>query len=158
MNEKVLRTLDGGVGKILNVYEDRCTISIKKGAMSFMTGNFFNGEKEFLYANISSIQFKPAGALVNGFIQFEFPGAVSGKDNFGSENSFIYQRRSLPNEDVEPVVDFIRHKVKTSKQQATTVTNALSPAEELKKFKDLLDVGVISQEEFDTKKKQLLGL
>ena len=34
----------------------------------------------------------------------------------------------------------------------------LSNAEELKKYKDLLDMGVISQEEFDAKKKQLLGL
>ena len=33
-----------------------------------------------------------------------------------------------------------------------------SNAEELKKYKDLLDSGVISQEEFDAKKKQLLGL
>ena len=33
-----------------------------------------------------------------------------------------------------------------------------SDAEELKKFKELLDSGVITQEEFDAKKKQLLGL
>ena len=33
-----------------------------------------------------------------------------------------------------------------------------SNADELKKYKELLDMGVISQEEFDTKKKQLLGL
>ena len=31
-------------------------------------------------------------------------------------------------------------------------------ADEVKKFKELLDLGVISQEEFDAKKKQLLGL
>ena len=30
--------------------------------------------------------------------------------------------------------------------------------DELKKFKELLDMGVITQEEFDAKKKQLLGL
>ena len=30
--------------------------------------------------------------------------------------------------------------------------------EEIKKYKDLLDSGIITQEEFDTKKKQLLGL
>lgn len=35
---------------------------------------------------------------------------------------------------------------------------APSAADELKKFKELLDMGVISQEEFDAKKKQLLGL
>lgn len=33
-----------------------------------------------------------------------------------------------------------------------------SNADELKKYKDLLDNGVITQEEFDQKKKQLLGL
>ncbi len=39
-------------------------------------------------------------------------------------------------------------------QQASTI----STADELMKFKQLLDLGVISQEEFDAKKKQLLGL
>lgn len=34
----------------------------------------------------------------------------------------------------------------------------ISSADELKKYKDLLDCGVITQEEFDAKKKQLLGL
>ncbi|MBE6635051.1 MAG: SHOCT domain-containing protein [Ruminococcaceae bacterium] len=43
-------------------------------------------------------------------------------------------------------------------QGATTVIQASSPAEELKKFKELLDMGIITQEEFDAKKKQLLGL
>ena len=33
-----------------------------------------------------------------------------------------------------------------------------SDADELKKFRELLDTGVITQEEFDAKKKQLLGL
>lgn len=35
---------------------------------------------------------------------------------------------------------------------------SLRPVEELKKYKELLDSGVISQEEYDEKKKQLLGL
>ena len=33
-----------------------------------------------------------------------------------------------------------------------------SPADELKKYKELLDMGIITQDEFDAKKKQLLGL
>lgn len=33
-----------------------------------------------------------------------------------------------------------------------------SDADELKKYKDLLDSGIITQEEFDAKKKQILGL
>ena len=35
---------------------------------------------------------------------------------------------------------------------------SLSPAEELKKLKELLDMEILTQEEFDAKKKQLLGL
>jgi len=37
-------------------------------------------------------------------------------------------------------------------------SSTVSAADELKKFKELLDTGVITQEEFDAKKKQLLGL
>ena len=40
----------------------------------------------------------------------------------------------------------------------TITVAAQSNADELKKFKDLLDNGIITQEEFDAKKKQLLGL
>ena len=36
--------------------------------------------------------------------------------------------------------------------------NNASSVDELKKLKDLLDTGIISQEEFEAKKKQLLGL
>lgn len=38
---------------------------------------------------------------------------------------------------------------------ASTIT---SPATEIKKYKELLDVGAITQDEFDAKKRQLLGL
>lgn len=40
----------------------------------------------------------------------------------------------------------------------TNITQAQSSADEIKKFKELLDSGIITQEEFDAKKKQLLGL
>lgn len=47
-----------------------------------------------------------------------------------------------------------------NKQTVTTTIKEVSQsnADELKKFKELLDSGIISQEEFEAKKKQLLGL
>ncbi len=44
--------------------------------------------------------------------------------------------------------------------QKTVINNIqeTTSADELKKYKDLLDAGAITQEEFDAKKKQLLGL
>ena len=44
------------------------------------------------------------------------------------------------------------------KAQKTNNDATLGTAEELKTYKELLDSGVITQEEFDAKKKQLLGL
>ena len=46
----------------------------------------------------------------------------------------------------------MRNENKELLKQKTTV------ADEIKKFKELLDMGAITQEEFDAKKKQLLGL
>lgn len=47
---------------------------------------------------------------------------------------------------------------KNTENQKTVNPTPLSAADELKKFKELLDSGIITQEEFDAKKKQLLGL
>lgn len=40
----------------------------------------------------------------------------------------------------------------------TTIHQEVSNADELKKYKELLDSGIITQEDFDAKKKQILGL
>lgn len=50
-----------------------------------------------------------------------------------------------------------RQKEKTQNTGTTIVQNS-DEADKLKKYKDLLDSGVITPEEFDAKKKQLLGL
>ena len=41
---------------------------------------------------------------------------------------------------------------------STTATQKTSEADEIKKYKELLDEGIITKEEFDRKKKQILGL
>lgn len=45
-----------------------------------------------------------------------------------------------------------------SPQTSNNVSYQKSPAEQIKEFKELLDMGIISQNEFDIKKKQLLGI
>ncbi|HCB29106.1 MAG TPA: hypothetical protein DEP40_12660 [Enterococcus sp.] len=35
---------------------------------------------------------------------------------------------------------------------------AVSPIEEIRQYKELLDAGILTQEEFDAKKKELLGI
>ena len=58
----------------------------------------------------------------------------------------------------------LSQKINERQENTATSSNASTPVyqssamDELKKLKDLLDAGIISQEEFDAKKKQLLGL
>lgn len=59
--------------------------------------------------------------------------------------------------------DKVNNIVTTDNTKATTTQKevngaTIGAAEELKRYKELLDSGVISQEEFEAKKKQLLGL
>jgi predicted Zn-dependent peptidase len=43
-------------------------------------------------------------------------------------------------------------------ETASVSTPITDSADQIAKYKDLLDKGIITQEEFDAKKKQLLGL
>lgn len=68
-------------------------------------------------------------------------------------------------ENRDEVFEGLSDLIKNFQLQKTDFTNKGAPAsqqtsnaDELKKFKALLDTGVITQEEFAAKKKQLLGL
>ena len=76
----------------------------------------------------------------SGAIKFVF---IKNCDAIHKEISNLLLKRQTENKSAQPV-----------KQEVIQQSNA----DELKKFKDLLDQGIISQEEFDAKKKQLLGL
>lgn len=56
------------------------------------------------------------------------------------------------------ISELMMKRQQAEKKDATASDSTGTAADELKKFKELLDNGVISQEEFDAKKKQLLGL
>lgn len=56
------------------------------------------------------------------------------------------------------ISELMMKRQQAEKKEVTASDSTGTAADELKKFKELLDNGVISQEEFDAKKKQLLGL
>ena len=156
----VVYKLDGGMTKILRVYDDRVTLQAKMNLRSFMTSNFFGGVKEIYYDSMIGLQFKEAGAVIAGYIQFETANSHA-KDNFNSENSFTFDASFLDNATAKQVADFVRGKMRAARSapaaQPVQVVQQQSAAEELTKLKGLLDAGVITQEEFDAQKKKLLG-
>lgn len=163
MND-MLYEIDGNLGKTLQVYEDRCVISSKASLKSAFFGHALDGNKEFYYKDLTSVQFKNLG-MTTGFLQFEFAGAQGGNSNFVNENSFTFSatfgsdKHKQLKEKMPEVYEDIRKRIHDAKtSQAAPAASAISPAEEIKKLKELMDIGVITSEEFDTKKKQLLGL
>lgn len=85
---ELIYEVDGNMGKTLKVYDDKCVISTKAGVKAALFGSLLNGDKEFYYTDITSLQFKNLG-ITTGYIQFEYAGSHSG-NNFVSENSFTF--------------------------------------------------------------------
>lgn len=65
---------------------------------------------------------------------------------------------AIPRDKAERLVTIVREGMKRAKAAKTMpqVTAALTPLEELKKLKELLDLGAITQEEYEQKKKKIL--
>lgn len=153
-------SIDGVRGRHIEVYEDKCVISTKAGLGSFLTGNISDGEKTIYYMDCIGVQFKRSGFQI-GYLQLETASGLMNNrnSNFFNENSFTFDTTKVSNEKMEEVAAYVKKKVEEAKAAKNApVQVAISPADELKKFKELLDMGIISQEEFDAKKKQVLGL
>lgn len=159
--ETPIYEIQGVRGRSIKVFSDKCVISTKAGIGSFITGNLTDGEKTIYYVDCVGVQFRRSGVMI-GYLQLETASAMMNNkgDNFFNENSFTFDTSTVSNEQMEEVAEYVKRKIqecKTAKTAPVTVA-ATSAADELKKFKELLDMGVITQEEFDAKKKQLLGL
>ena len=88
-------------------------------------------------------------------------GLVSMKGLMIRGNGFKYKINLLRNaEELKTVIMDSLAKLPAESVATTEIKQEVLPsaADELKKYKGLLDSGIITQEEFDAKKKQLLGL
>ena len=127
-----------------------------KGFVAFTEGT--TGTKEILISQISSIQFRPAGKLLLGYIQFTFPGSQDTKGltaSAGDENALTFTDEEQPAFEVlKEKIDEIRNDFAQARAGAAPV----SQMDELEKLAALRDRGIVSEEEFQAKKKQILGI
>lgn len=147
-----------GVNGQIDVSGDRITIR-RKGGIAFFTQGL-KGDKDILISQISSIQFKKAGALTNGYIQFGFLGGTESKGGLQAaikdENSVVFKRGNQQRS-FEAVKEYVE-----AAQQRLSASNGAAPAssnlDELQKLADLKAQGIVTDEEFEEKKRQLLEL
>ena len=155
--DKILASFAHGDAKI-EVYRDRVVFTHKTYQMLFAS---LGGTKTVYIQDITSIEFKEPTLFTAGFLQVNFPGknmdcnpAQPGGDEYAVTIGF---KKQVP--DARVVLDCINQLIADyKKQERSQNTGGISAADELFKFKNLCDMGVITQEEFEAKKKQLLGL
>ena len=162
--EGVKYCIVNNLGKILDVYENKVIFTSTQSTSTVVTGLIFGtsvtqGEKTIYYKDAIGVQYKPS-AIADGYIQVETAagGMTSSSSQYSGENSIQFSGKQA-NEDAEIIVAFIKKQIDEIKNAPIGgVIQQVSSADELKKYKELLDAGILSQEEFDTKKKQLLGI
>jgi hypothetical protein len=121
------------------------------------------GEKRIPIGSISAVQLKPAGPMMNGFIQFTMPGGNERRSKFGSqssdaardENTVMFTKAQMPQ--FLALRDEIEQAIAARSAPQIAAPVAPNPVEQIQQLASLRDQGILSQEEFDAKKSELLS-
>jgi len=147
----------GSNGQI-SVDDDFVTLH-RKGMVARM--NVGKGEKRLPLSTIAGVQWKPAGVLVDGFIQFSVPGGNERRSSLGGqtagarqdENSVTFRKNQQA--DFEAVRVLIESVIARRGRPAVPAT--LDLADQLERLAALRDQGILTEQEFATQKARLLG-
>ncbi len=144
-----------GVQDLLEVFENRVAIT-PKGVLGFMNKGI-KGTKEIPFSSIVAVQFKEAGAILSGYLQFTIPGGNESKGGLFSatkdENTFMFARKEN-----NALAIVIKSHIDSKVGQARTPhATAQSLSDELQKLALLKSQGILSDDEFQAAKIKLIG-
>jgi hypothetical protein len=150
----------------VEVYENKITLVYDNGITHTMARGRW-APKDIFIKNIAAIQIKPAGLAV-GYIQFTIPGGIERRggglakgaaDAIKDENSITFADKKQEAEFVKLKGYLEKRIIELSAPVALVQqTHQISAADELAKFAELRNKGILTDAEFEAKKKQLLGL
>ena len=136
----------------LELYDDKVRIK-RKGFTAFVLQGL-KGEKDIYISQISSVQFKSSG-FTTGYIQFAFLGGQETKagmwNAMSDENTVTFNQKQENRFKV--IRDMVNKRIVT-RYDAKSSTNI----GDLEKLAELRNKGIITNEEFDIKKRQILGI
>lgn len=159
-----------GRNGIVKVEKGIVSIS-RKGIMGyFASGALNSGEKRIFIKNIISVELGKDPSEINAstsYIKFVTAGDDEVRYSYTKSGLFENKAGQLFNDpntvqirstEQYEIALKIRDYIENYQTNEGAPTQALSGADEIVKYKKLLDDGILTQEEFDAKKKQLLGL
>jgi hypothetical protein len=153
---KMINALNGTNGQI-ELYEDKIIIK-RNGITAKLTQGFFKGDKTVYINKISGVELKLAGNVFSGYIQFTIPGGIErrgglfGKDGAANdENAVMFLKKY--NDVAEEIKSYIEHSISDNNRPVNT---SVSGADAIRQYKKLFDDGIITEREYELKKKEIL--
>lgn len=146
-----------GVNDVLEVFEDKITLTAKKDAGSVLIRGL-KGSKSIPYTSITAIQFRKADPI-NGYIQFSLMGAVESGGGviaaISDENTCFFVEWN--NDLAERIRDYIELRMREIRAPQIAQPATASISDEIKKLSELRGQGIVSDAEFEAAKKKLIG-
>ena len=115
----------------------------------FAASSGFKATRTIYLTDIDAVDDSSVGAIIGTVLRIQSVSTVLAIDGTAA---FLVPFRNKVQEAMHAA------RVSAAKPASVVVQQESSDADEIMKFKQLLDAGVISEEEFNAKKKQLLGL
>lgn len=161
--------LEDGTVKIQLKSKNKYFITISEPLITISSKGFWNfanrglvGEKTIDLNAIQGVQYKAPSTMLVGYLQFITPGGGDAqrglKGAVKDENTLVIGSKDeaqLAEQMKEYIERYIRERNQI--QGSTTIINQTSNLDELKKLKELLDMGAITEEEFEVQKQILLS-
>lgn len=116
------------------------------------------GDRRISLASITAVQMRPAGTFANGFIRFSVPGSPELRGGLQNatkdENAVIFTKKQAADfEQLRKVVeDYL-----SARAAGASAPAAPDIAEQIRKLGELRDQKLLTDEEFEAKKAELLG-
>jgi len=134
-------------------------VVLKRGTKGFLLGGgMLRGDKTIPYHSIAAVQLKKAG-VVAGYIQLTLIGGSEAKSGLfqstKDENSINFHSYNNKNKKFAEAKMLIEERILKSRNSGFQKNSEI---DDLEKLANLRDKGVISEDEFQQKKKQILGL
>ena len=142
-----IAVMSGMAWKHLVLHEGRCALVTRMA--------FENSSTDYPYRDIRSVEFSTAGVIQPGHFYLNVGGDTPKVISVTTKQGILYKKSR--NVLAEQIRVFIEER-RSEPQQQQQPQLAHSSADELKKFADLRDQGIITEEDFQKKKDQLLGI
>ena len=142
--------LIGKIGQYMACFEKNIKVGLPK--QMFIK----ESSQDFSYKNIRAVGRQDAGMISPGWLTLDSGGGIKEGISVDTPGTVIFNKKGdkLSRE----MQSFIEEKISEFSNDSQKVIQESSTADELKKFADLKEQGIITEEEFNTKKKELLGL